>query len=67
LYGTSISIGEDMSDDKPAIKVRETIEVKKFMGDDQTQEPFEIVIVEAEDGIVISSKVIRKGENDGTN
>jgi hypothetical protein len=56
-----------MSDDKPAIKVRETIEVKKFMGDDQTQEPVEIVTVVMEDGVIISEQVIKKGDTNGTN
>ncbi len=56
-----------MSEDKPKLKVRETIEVKKFMGDDQTQEPFEIVTIVMEDNVIISEQVIKKGDTDGTN
>lgn len=56
-----------MSDDKPVIKVRETIVVKKFNGDDQTQEPDETITVEQEDGVVLSVVVEKKGETNGTN
>lgn len=57
-----------MSDDKPVIKVRETIVVKKFEGDDQTTEPIETITVEQEDGVVLSVVVEKKGEeNNGTN
>jgi len=63
----NIYIGEKMSEDNPKFKLVEKIQVKKFMGDDQTQEPFEIVEIEVEDGVVISSKVIQKGDTNGTN
>lgn len=56
-----------MSDDKSKIKVRETIVVKKFEGDDQTKEPVEVVTVEQENGVVLSVQVERKGDTNATN
>lgn len=53
-----------MSDDAPKIKVRETFEVKKFEGDDQTQEPVEIITVVQEAGVVLSVNVWRKGDTE---
>ncbi len=57
-----------MSDDKSTIRVRETIVVKKFEGDDQTGEPIEVITIEQENGVVLSVNVERKGEEtNGTN
>lgn len=57
-----------MSDDVPKIKVRETFEVKKFEGDDQTKEPIEIITVVQEEGVVLSVNVWKKGDTeDATN
>lgn len=56
-----------MSDDKPKIKIRETVIVKKFEGDDQTGEPIETIIVEQEDGVVLSVKVEKQGEDNAIN
>jgi len=56
-----------MSEDRPVIKVRETIVVKKFEGNDQSGEPIEIITVEQEEGVVLSVTVEKKGDNNGSN
>lgn len=50
-----------MSDDKSKLTVIENIVLKKFDGDDQTQEPVETVEIRVENGIEVLRLVTRKG------
>lgn len=51
-----------MNDDKPKVKIHEKVTLKKFEGDDQTQEPVETIVVELEDGVEVRRTIIKKGE-----
>ena len=51
-----------MPDEKPKVKLKEKVILKKYDGDDQTKEPVETLVIEFEDGVEISRKTIKPGE-----
>lgn len=42
-----------MADEESKVIVKETIVLKKFEGDDQTEEPVEVTVVEIENGVEV--------------
>lgn len=57
-----------MPDEAPKVIVKETMTLKKFDGDDQTQEPVEVITIELENGVEVKRTIQRNGEIDnGTN
>lgn len=57
-----------MPDEAPKVIVRETVTLKKFDGDDQTQAPVEVITIELENGVEVQRTIQRNGEmNNGTN
>lgn len=51
-----------MPDEKQKVKLVETVTLKKFEGDDQTQEPVEIIEVTLEDGVEVRRVTTKQGE-----
>lgn len=56
-----------MADENNKLVVREHVVLKKFEGDDQTQEPVEVIEIVVENGVEVSRKVYKKGEDNAIN
>jgi hypothetical protein len=52
-----------MSEETQKVKIRETVTLKKFEGDDQTQEPVETITIEFEDGEEVRRTITKKGDS----
>lgn len=51
-----------MADEENKFKLRETVVLKKFDGDDQTQEPVETITIEFENGVEVRRTIKKQGE-----